>query len=98
MLWAACCLALFAFLKAGELTDSEFHASSHLAWGDIGVDNPKYPAMLCVRLKASKIDPFWKSITLYVGKGSPDIYPVLVVLAFLVVVQAHYFVSRMDGP
>ena len=83
MLWAAC---FFAFLKAGELTipnDSEFDASSHLAWGDIGVDNPKYPVVLSVRLKASKTDPFQKS-TLYVGKGSRDICPESAVLAFLV--------------
>ena len=88
MLWAASCLAFFAFLRAGQLiipNDSGFDASSHLAWGDIGVDNPKYPVVLSVRLKASKTDPFRKSITLYVGKGSPDICPVSAVLAFLVV-------------
>ena len=43
------------------------------------------PTLLSVRLKASKTNPFRKSITLYVGKGSPDICPVSVVLAFLVV-------------
>ena len=85
MLWAACSLAFFALQRAGELTipnDSGFDVSSHLAWGDIGVDNPKCPAVLSVRLKASKTDPFQKSITLYVVKGSPDICPVSAVLAF----------------
>ena len=59
MLWPACCLAFFAFLRAGELTvpnDSGFDASSHLAWGDIGVDNPRNPAVLSVGLKASNTD------------------------------------------
>ena len=94
----------FAFLRAGELTipnESGFDASSHLAWGDIGVDNPKCPAVLSVRLKASKTDPFRKSITLYVGKGSPGICPVSAVLAFLVVRGAgpgQLFCFRIDSP
>ena len=63
MLWAACCLAFFGFLRAGEFTvpgNTGFDASTHLSWGDLAVDNPASPGVLSVRLKASKTDPFRK--------------------------------------
>ena len=70
MMWAACCLAFFGFLRAGELTvpsDSAFEPSVHL-WGDLAVDAPGNPTVLSVRLIASKTDPFRKGITLYIGR------------------------------
>ncbi len=88
MLWAACCLAFFGFLRAGELTvpdDSSFDPSVHLCWGDLAVDNPVDPAILSVTLKASKMDPFRKGITLYIGRVASDLCPVSAVLAYLTV-------------
>ena len=63
ILWVACCLEFFSFLRAGEFTvpcESGFDPSSHLSWGDLAVDNPGQPSVMSVRLKASKTDPFWK--------------------------------------
>ncbi len=43
MLWAACCLAFFGFLRAGEFTvpgDTGYDYSTHLSWGDLAVDDP----------------------------------------------------------
>ena len=96
MLWAACCLAFFGFLRAGELTvpnDSAFDPSVHLAWGDLAVDKPENPAVLSVQIKASKTDPFRRGITLYIGRVPSDLCPVSAVLAY-------YLVSRKgrDGP
>ncbi len=57
MLWAACCLAFFGFIRAGELTvpsDQGYDPTIHLSLGDISVDNPADPGVLGVRLKASK--------------------------------------------
>ncbi len=88
MLWAACCLAFFGFLRAGELIipdDSSFDPSVHLCWGDLAVDNPVDPATLSVTLKASKMDPFRKGITLYIGRVASDLSPVSAVLAHLTV-------------
>lgn len=86
MLWAACCLAFFGFLRAGEFTvpsDGGYDASSHLSWGDLAVDNPASPGVLSVRLKASKTDPFRKGITLFIGKVPSDLCPVSSMLAYL---------------
>ena len=87
MLWAACCLAYFGFLRAGELTvpsDSAFDPSIHLSWGDLAVDNPESPAIMSVTLKASKMDPFRKGVTLYIGRVSSNLCPVSAMLAYLV--------------
>ena len=86
MLWAACCLAFFGFLRAGELTvpsDSSFDASTHLAWGDVAVNDPANPTVISVKLKASKTDPFRQGITLFVGRVSSDLCPVSAMLAYL---------------
>ncbi len=88
MLWAACCLAFFGFLRAGEFTvpcDSGFDASTHLSWGDLAVDDPANPSILSVHLKASKTDPFRKGITLFIGKVPSDLCPVSAMLAYLLV-------------
>ena len=74
-------------MRAGEFTipdDSSFDPSVHLCWGDLAVDNPIDPAILSVTLKASKTDPFRRSITLYIGRVASDLCPVSAVLAYLV--------------
>ena len=88
MLWEACCLAFFGFLRAGELTvpgDGSFDPTTHLGREDLAVDNPADPAVLRLRLKASKTDPFRKGIFLYIGKGAPDLCPVSTILSYLLV-------------
>ncbi len=49
MLWAACCLAYFGFMRIGELTvptDDGYDASCHLSWGDVMVDDPAHPSSI----------------------------------------------------
>ena len=90
MLWAACCLAFFAFLRAGEFTiqsGEEFDPSTHLTPRDIDseVDNLANPSMLKVRIKRSKTDQWREGVELYVGKTGNKLYPVAVILAFLAI-------------
>ena len=59
MLWAACCLGFFAFLRAGEFTlpsDTEFDEEVHLTWNDVSIDDPGSPSFLRVHIKQSKTD------------------------------------------
>ena len=63
LIWAACCLCFFAFLRAGELTvptGSSFDPSVHLSVGDIAVDHSSRPSFVRVTIKQSKTDPFRK--------------------------------------
>lgn len=86
MMWAACCLGYFAFLRSGEFTVNEpFNPSHHLAVEDVAVDNHHNPTLLSIHLKKSKTDQEKVGITLYVGRTHQEICPVAAVLAFLVV-------------
>ena len=95
MLWAACCLAFFGFLRAGELTvptDTGYDASVHLSYSDISVDNPSSPSIVKVVIKQSKTDPFRKGVSLFLGKTGSDICPVNALLQYLLRRGQH------DGP
>ena len=86
MLWAACCICFFAFLRVGELSvpsDSEYDPASHLSVSDIAVDNPREPSMVRIRIKQSKTDPFRKGINLFVGRTSSDLCPVAALMGYL---------------
>ena len=88
MLWAACCLAFFGFLRIGEMTvpgDTAYDPSAHLSRSDIAVDNPSTPAVIRVTIKQSKTDPFRKGVDLFLGKTASDLCPVAAMLNYLVV-------------
>jgi hypothetical protein len=88
MLWAACCLGFFGFLRVGEMTapgDATYDASVHLSISDIAVDNSKSPAVVRVTIKASKTDPFRKGVELYLGKTGTTVCPVTAMVSYLCV-------------
>jgi len=88
MLWAACCLGFFGFLRAGEFTvpaDNSFDSEVHLCFSDVAVDNPAQPQVIQITIKQSKTDPFRKGIKLYLGKTSSDLCPVVSLLNYLVI-------------
>lgn len=88
MLWAACCLGFFGFLRSGEMTvptDSSYDRGTHLSLEDISVDDPICPKIIRVCIKQSKTDPFRKGIHLFLGRTQSDICPVKALLNYLVV-------------
>ena len=79
MLWAACCLGFFGFLRSGEFTvpeDGEFDPGKHLSFSDLAVDSLSTPKVLSVCIKQSKTDPFRLGVTIFVGKIDAFLCPV----------------------
>ena len=88
MLWAACCLAFFGFLRVGEMTvpgDEAYDPAVHLSRSDIAMDNPAAPSVMRVSIKQSKTDPFRKGVDLFLGKTATELCPVAALLNYLVV-------------
>ena len=86
MIWAACCLCFFGFLRAGEMTvpgDNDYDPNTHLSLADIAVDDNKRPSLLRVNIKQSKTDPFRKGVGIFVGRTGTDLCPVGAILDYL---------------
>ena len=86
MLWGACCLCYFGFLRAGEITvpsQAAYDSGMHLNFADITVDSVSNPTLLKVRIKASKTDPFRHGVEIFVGRTNNKLCPVSAVLTYL---------------
>lgn len=55
----------------------------HLTAKDVAVDHKVPPSLLCLTIKWSKTDPFWKELNLYLGRTSTDLCPVVAVCSYL---------------
>ena len=80
MLWAACCLGFFGFLRSGEFTapeDGEFDPGQHLSFSDVAADSLVDPRVLSIKIKQSKTDPFRLGVTIFVGKTDSSLCPAL---------------------
>ena len=87
MLCAASVMCFFGFLRSGEVvvpSDSGYDPAIHLSWGDVRVDDVECPQYLEVVLKASKTDPFWKGVSVYLGRNDTTFCPVPAVLDYMV--------------
>ena len=92
LLWAACCLGFFGFLRVGEFTARD--GSSPLNPDIIGVhdisrapgDPPNY---ICVHLRVSKTDPFGRGVHIYLGRTASVICPVVAILSFMTIRPSH---------
>ena len=102
MLWAACSMGFFGFMRAGEFTvksQSDFDPSVSLNTSDISVDSCEHPSMVRVVLRQSKTDPFRQGVSIYFGKTQGDLCPVSAILAYIAIrppVRGPLFVYR-DG-
>lgn len=88
MIWAACCLAFFGFLRVGEFTvpaDDQYDESCHLSFSSISVDSRVNPQQLRITIKQSKTDPFRKGVNVFLGATGENICPVRGILPYLAI-------------
>ena len=85
MLWAACTLGFFAFLRSGEFTVTQNRGVPLLKPGDVRVNSRSNPTYLTVTLRGSKTDTFGQGCTLYLGRSWSRVCPVVALLAYLAV-------------
>lgn len=86
MLWAACCLGFFGFLRSGEFTipnQQAFDPTVHLTTSDITIDSHTDPSLVRVHLKTSKTDQFKQGMDVFLGKTNNDLCPVAALLNYL---------------
>ena len=86
MIWAACCLGFFAFMRSGELVlpaGATFDPAKHLSPTDVAVDNIANPSIMRIRLKSSKTDQTRAGIDLFVGRTHNPLCPVVAMLRYL---------------
>ena len=86
MLWAACCVGYFGFLRVGEFTVPDrgtFDPLVHLSWSDLAVDRLVNPRVVRVLLKATKTDPFRKGARVCIGAIGGTLCPVKALMEYL---------------
>lgn len=85
LLWAACCLGFFGFLRSGEFTSTSdtFDPTWNLAIADVAIDSASDPTMVQIRIKGSKTDQLRKGTTIVVGRTKSPICPVKALLAYI---------------
>ena len=92
MIWTACCLAFFGFLRVSEFTvpgDNLFDESSDLSFNSTSIDNRDDPKQLKLIIKQSKTDPFRRGVNIYLGATSNIICPLRGILPYLVLRDNH---------
>ena len=92
MIWAACCIAFFGFLRCSEFTthsQQEYDPHVHLQYKDVAVDCRNNPNMVRVQIKQLKTDPFWQGVTLSLGKTGCTVCPVTGILPYLTARGSH---------
>jgi hypothetical protein len=102
MLWAACCMGFFGFMRAGEFTVTSAQAADQdtcLSPTDVSVDNHTTPSMVKVHLKQSKTDPFRHGVNIFLGRTNATLCPVAAILAYYAIrpaVPGPFFIYK-DG-
>ena len=84
MLRAACCLAFFAFLCAGEfMVNSAFQPSIHMTVDDLQADSLVNPTCFKVHIKCSKSHAFCMGCDINVGRAEGLVCPIRALGDFL---------------
>ena len=103
MIWAACWLAFFGFLRVSEFTipaDDQYDESCHLAFNSISVNNRRNPQQLRISIKQSKTEPFHKEVKIFLGTTGDGVCPMKGILPYLAIrgiIKALYLSSWTIG-
>ena len=88
MIWAACCLTYFGFLRVSEFTTSSpdyFDSSTDLLLLDVALDYRVSPTTIQITLKQSKNDQFRAGTTICPGKTTHANCPVDALVQYLAI-------------
>lgn len=100
MLWAACLLGFFGFLRSGEFTHNPL-SSSELQPADIAVDNRDNPTFITVTLRRHKTDQYGTGTTIVIGRTGDSLCPVAAILTYLAIrssVPGPLFIKEDGSP
>ena len=80
------------FLRAGEFTvkSADKFDPTSLMLEDVAVDKHDNPALVRIRLKQRKTDPFWHGVDIFLGWTQADVCPVSALLAYIAVCPSVY--------
>ena len=85
MLWAACCLGYFGFMRAGEFTLDTRSAQPSIYREDVAVDSHHDPTLVRIRLHRAKTDPFGRGVDIFISRTNSNLCPVAAVLGYMAV-------------
>ena len=88
LLWAACCVGFFGFMRSGEFTltsTTAFNPTCHLSIQDVAIDSHSNPTLVQLHLKQSKTDQFRQGAFIYLSRTGTDLCPVSALLAYLAI-------------
>ena len=83
LLWAACCLGFFGFLRSGEFTVKDPRHEAPLLSSDMAVDSHSHPSTIRLHIRKAKSDPFGNGIFIFLGKTGCHLCPVSAVLNYM---------------
>ena len=85
MLWVACYLGFFGFMRSGEFTCPSITAFQDvmLSPRDVSVDSHDRASVVAIRLRRSKTDPFGRGVSIYLGRTAHQICPVSAMLGYM---------------
>ena len=86
LLWAACCVGFFGFLRCSEFLvpdSTPFDPETHLTFEDIFLDRSTPEWSFYLHIKISKTDQLRQGSTIALGSTGSDLCPVAALLDFL---------------
>ena len=83
LLWAACCLGFFGFLRSGEFTVKDRRQETPLLFSDMAIDSHIQPSTIRLHIRKAKSDPFGNGIFIFLGRTGCQLCPVTAVLDYM---------------